>query len=100
MKNNKEDLDQLTKIYKEAWEQGIWLKEWGGNLCAAGCVKEVETIEEKTGEEIDIDKLTLGDCVNLAWYGHGATRIEACLNAIKKFEQKHKKHKKYHQQKK
>lgn len=98
MEDNQAILDELVNIYKEAWARGIWLKEWEGNICAAGCVKELEDIEKKTGKEIDIEKdLLLGDCVNLAWSGYGATRIEACLNAIKRFEKKHKKHKKYHQ---
>jgi len=81
--------DELRRIYEDAWNEGIWLKEFGcapGNdvwMAAAGELRVLEEIEKKIGRELDIEKdLSLGDCVNLAAPGTGPTREEACRNAI------------------
>lgn len=74
---------ELEKIYEDAGKEGIWLREWIGPMAAAGYLKEIEALEKKIGKEIDIGKLTLGDCVHLSCPGLGKTREEACRNAIK-----------------
>ena len=92
---------ELKKIYKEAWDEGIWVHEFGGTegyyLAAAGCLKELETIEKGLGRKINVGDLTLGDCFKLGSSpGNGKTRQEACLNAIKDFKRSHRRHLKYH----
>ena len=83
MKRDEGVSEELRRIYEEAWKEGIWIKEWAGGLAAAGPVSLLEEIEKKTGREIDIARdLTLGDCVELSAPGNGATREEACRNAV------------------
>jgi hypothetical protein len=83
-------IKELRKIYKKAWKQGIWIKEFVGEkgcyLAAAGSIRKLEKIEIETGREIDIAKLTLANCVFLGTPGYGKTRKEACENAIKAFK--------------
>lgn len=81
----KEELEVLQRIYDEAIADGIWVLEIGceaGYLAAAGSIKELEEIEKRTGQEIDVSKLSLGQIVNISASGNGATREEACRNAI------------------
>ena len=80
--------DELRQIYKEAWEDGIWIKEFGGGegcMAGAGDVADIERLEKELGREIDVnDDLTLGDCVlNIpSLPGGGDTREEACRDAV------------------
>lgn len=58
----------LKKIYRDAWEEGIFLREFGGDngfLTAAGSVKKLQRLEKKLGKEIDVYDLQLGDCMAL-----------------------------------
>lgn len=80
---------ELKKIYKDAWEDGIWVREFttqrrGSYLSAAGTKKKILELEKAMGMDIKISKLSLGDCVNLGVPGSGRTRESACRNAIKK----------------
>lgn len=100
MPENKEYIGEVTeelqKIYKDAWDEGIWIREFGkaeGGDCylaGAGSLEKLKEIEKKLGREIETNELSLGDCVNLAAPGLGKTREEACRNAIEEFK-KHKK---------
>lgn len=87
---------KLTEIYKNAWDEGIWIAEFAaenGCLAAAGCRKVLETTEKRLGQEINIAGLTLGDCWELsACPGTGETRQEACENAIDAFKKEHRPH--------
>lgn len=86
--------DELRQIYKEAWDEGIFLCEFGtfdgadGYLTAAGDLKVLEKLEKDLGREIEIHELSLGDCMNLGTLpGHGQTREESCRNAIKEYKE-------------
>ena len=86
--------EELKKIYARAYKQGIWLWECcparggTGYVAAAGSVKHIKGIEQKLGEKITVNELTLGDIVNYtdALPGLGSTREEACRNAIKEYK--------------
>lgn len=85
---------ELRQIYLTAYEDGIWLCEWGpaysGNMymAAAGSLEKLAKLEKQIGRKIDSQKLDLGDIVNydLALPGLGKTRENACRNAIKEFK--------------
>ncbi len=83
--------DELKRIYQEAEKEGIYIVEYlspdGGSRAAAGSIELLEKIEQETGKEIDVDKFSLGDLVNLTCPGRGKTREEACLNAIKAYKE-------------
>ena len=80
MSEASEVTDELRQIYEEAWEDGIWIKEFGGGahaMAGAGDVADIERIEKELGREIDINTdLTLGDMVMSipSLPGSGATR--------------------------
>jgi len=90
---NGEVTNELRKIYRKAYSDGIWLLEfapaYGGNkyLAAAGSISNLEKIEKQTGKEIDVSKLELGDVVNISLPGVGKTREESCKNAIKAWKE-------------
>ncbi len=84
---------ELRKIYKDAWDEGIFLCEFGtsdeadGYLAAAGDRKVLEKLEKEIGRKIKIQQLSIGDCMNLGTLpGHGQTREESCRNAIKEYK--------------
>ena len=82
----KDGLEELHRIYKKAWDEGIWVKELGatdtGFLAAAGSIKDLEKIEKRIGREIDVNELGLGDVIDISAPGSGLTREEACRDAI------------------
>ncbi|MEK7211060.1 MAG: hypothetical protein AAB731_00315 [Patescibacteria group bacterium] len=87
-------MDELKKIYSDAWDAGIWIREWGpppggaGYLAAAGGVKKLKEAEKKLGKEIDHTKLEMLDCMNLgALPGVGKTRKEACSAAVAAYKE-------------
>ena len=81
--------NKLREIYRKAYEEGIWLREWppahGGDMyvAAAGSMNDLERIEKKCGIKIDASKLDLGAIVDISEAGIGKTREEATRNAIK-----------------
>ena len=92
-KDNNVVSEELTQIYQQAWNDGYWIAEFGadnGYLAAAGSVKQLEKIEKKIGKEIDVSKLTLADVVMgsiVSTPGNGATREEACLDALRNYKE-------------
>ena len=89
---SEEVTDELKEIYRKAYEDGIWLREFGSSpgsdtyMTAAGSISKLEEIEKQTGEEIDVSELGLADVVNISLPGTGKTREEACRDAIKAFK--------------
>ena len=81
--------EELKRIYQQAWCEGYWIQEFGadnGYLAAAGSIKQLEELEKKIGEEIIVSELTLADVVMgsiVSTPGKGATREEACLDALR-----------------
>ncbi len=83
---------ELTEIWQEAWEEGIWLQIVDGTpghcMAAAGSLRELKRfgakIEKWALRKIWQNKLEAGDCRNLgAVPGVGKTPVEACRNAIR-----------------
>lgn len=82
------EIEELRKIYKEAWNEGIFVREFSPIFAAAGSVKKVEYFEKLLEIEIDILKLTMAECMNLgAVPSNGKTRAETCRNAIKAYKE-------------
>ena len=85
---------ELRKIYARAAKQGIWIREFGppqgcrGYTATAGGMKQLETLEQKVGREIDVYEFSLGDIFKYtnALLGMGDTREEACRDAIKEYK--------------
>lgn len=93
--------EELREIYRLAGERGIWFKEFGKTpagsyLAAAGCEKELERLEKKLGRKIDVNELTMGDCIYITYPGSGTSREAACAAALAVLEKSHKKHYAYH----
>ncbi|MEK7625355.1 MAG: hypothetical protein AAB467_03325 [Patescibacteria group bacterium] len=93
MKKKKNDeaieMVELRKIYKQAWKEGIFLKEFQaqvGFLAAAGSIKQLRKVGKLLGLRNvfkTLNTLGLGECVSAGTVpGTGSTRTEACLNAI------------------
>lgn len=86
--------EELRQIYREAWEEGIFLCEFGGSggyLAAAGSVERLTSAEKILGQELDVTRLALVDCYNLgAVPANGPTRETACRNAIKAYKEHYK----------
>ncbi len=87
------EIVELRKIYKDARDKGIFVREFPAEvnyLAVAGSVKRIETYERLFKMEIDVGKLTLGHFFEfgpeVAELGTGPTRSEACLNAIAEFK--------------
>ncbi len=74
---------ELRQIYADAAKEGIWIREWKGNVAAAGYMSVIEALEKELGEEIDISTLSIAKCFHVSVPGYGQTREEACRNAVK-----------------
>ena len=81
----------LRKIYQDAKDEGIWLREFIGDpgksfVAFAGTMAKAEVLEAKLGKELDLAQLTFADLVESeeldAHAGGGITREEACRKAI------------------
>ena len=89
--------EELKKIYRNAYDEGIWLwegafsPETNAYVAGAGSVKELEELEKKAGREIVVSKLELGDIVDISLPGSGSSREEACLDAIRAYKEYYKK---------
>ena len=97
-KSSKRELAALKRIYREAWNEGVFLREFGGDaqfMTAAGSVKKLEKLEKQVGREIDVYELNIADCIGLgALPGVGPTRIAACRDALRIYRAYVKTHKK------
>ncbi len=91
---------ELRDIYRDAWKQGIWLREFRsekGFLIAAGSVAVLRNARRRLRRAGEIapplhrcpETLTLGNCISLgAEPGSGTTREQACRDAIKQYKQR------------
>ena len=76
------------RLYKDAWEKGIWVKEYGldsRGLCIAlaGTKKRLEALERELGKEIEWSEFQYGDGIAIgAEVGHGKNRLTACRRAM------------------
>src|SRR5687767_6805931 len=86
MTTSAEEMAELNALYEEAWNEGIWLKEFGSGptryMAGAGFVVDLELLERLSGKEVSTETLTLGDCIEMSAPGTGDTRIEACRDAV------------------
>lgn len=85
------ELKKLKKIYKDASKDGIFLVEFKAEdrfLAVAGSVKELEATKKRLGKEVNLDEISLANCVNDldTEPGLGQTRVEACSKAVKAFK--------------
>ncbi|MGH2364768.1 MAG: hypothetical protein ACRDHX_08965 [Chloroflexota bacterium] len=81
-----DEVAALAQLYAQAWDEGIFLVEWGWGMAAAGRREILQRLEEQTGRTIDhtvYQAFSLGDCFELGMApGSGASRLDACHNAI------------------
>lgn len=91
-KNTEEaEMEELKKIHEQAWREGIFIKEWTspmGWLAAAGSVRSIVALERVLKMEIDINTLSLANCVCLLDTEPALcpTRTQASRDAVDAFK--------------
>lgn len=74
--------DDLHRAYGEVMMAGCFVKEFQG-IAAVGEMDKIALIEFRTGENVDISNLSMGDCFSLGTYpGTGETRADAIRNGL------------------
>lgn len=72
--------NELDRAYGEAYQEGCFVVEFAGvgggfGMTAVGQMANIEIAQFRLGREVDIRRLTVGECINLGAYpGAGATR--------------------------
>lgn len=78
--------DELLRAYGEVYANGCFVVELTEGLAAVGSRDALETAKFRTGQELEIGELKLGDCVALGLLpGHGDTRVEAVRKALAEY---------------
>jgi predicted RNase H-like HicB family nuclease len=82
--------EELRRIYRDAYSDGIWLAEWkgiDGFWAAAGSLKVLRRAERKLGHKLDVRTLNLIQLKELGSVpASGKTREEACQKAVEEFK--------------
>ena len=85
----------LQQFYAEAWESGVWIREYGisetSGLCTAiaGARKELEAFERKVGREVEWQEFKYGDALEAGGVlGYGKDRLSACQEAFRLTKEK------------
>jgi hypothetical protein len=74
--------NELSIAYGKVYSAGCFVKEFA-SIAAVGEMQTLATVEFRTGEEVNLDELSMGDCMALGmWPGTGETREAAVLNGL------------------
>lgn len=93
MKSKYMSSELLAEIYKKAWDEGIFIREWDrdGPFACAGSREKLEIYAKRLGWKFDtiekiaefIQILPMDACTDLgAFPANGCTREEACQTAV------------------
>ena len=89
MKKRFEVTPALKRLYIEAWEKGVWVREYGQDgqgtcIALAGTKKRLEEFEREIGKDVKWPEFQYGDGIAIgAEVGLGRNRITACRRAVK-----------------
>lgn len=83
--------DEIHTLYADAWEDGIWVKEWKGEvgfIAAAGSIYQLQRFEHEHPEVGDLDpqEFSISECMSISYPGGGETREDAIRAAVTGFK--------------